>query len=104
MELEEGIYVRTKNKGICKIEGFASTLTDDYIENEKGSLIPKDEITKASHNIMELIEVGDYVNGSKVNIIENEFIYFDTGHSIHYEYIETIVTKEQFEAIQYKVV
>ena len=121
--MEVGQLVRTKNKGICKIEGFASTLTDDYIENEKGSLIPKDEITKVSHNIIDLIEVGDYVNGYKIysiyndDSVVNEYnlkhkkclgknIYDEDyqEYLIYEEEIETTVTKEQFEAIQYKVV
>ena len=122
MKLEVGMYVRTKKNGICKIESFASTLYEDYIENEKGSMIPKDEITKASHNIIDLIEVGDYVNGMEVmdadwfneegdyeeglafpmyasddlNIIEN-------WQPLKYIKIKSIVTKEQFESMSYKV-
>lgn len=111
--LEVNMYVRTKYNGICKIEGFASTLTDDYIENEKGSMIPKDEILKASHNIIDLIEVGDYVNGSEVvfkdfNNLNEECLECGIGDYIVCSYeakdIKTIVTKEQFEAMAYKVV
>lgn len=104
MELKPNMYVRTKGGYIEKIISFKSTISNDYVELEDKFYANKKDILKASHNIIDLIEVDDYVNGSKVNIIENEFIYFDTGHSIHYKYIETIVTKEQMEAIQYKVV
>ena len=109
MRLEHGMYARTKNNGICRITGFASSLTEDYIETEKGALIPTDEILKASHSLVGndkepcLIESGDFVNGSEANFIEYEFIYWKTGHAIHYTYIETILTKEQYEKIAYKV-
>lgn len=103
MKLEIGMYVRT-NIGIAKVH----TIKDNKVlmiktrNNRVGRYFTV--LKEPSRNIIDLIEVDDYVNGSKVNIIENEYIYFDTGHSIHYKYIETIVTKEQFKAIQYKVV
>ena len=62
MEIDKinvGMCVRTEHKGICQVIGFASSLTDDYIENEKGSMIPKDEIIKTRHNIIDLIEPQD---------------------------------------------
>lgn len=120
MKLEEGMFVRTEKKGICKIKTFASSLTDDYIENEKGSMIPTDEIIKASHTLLGndkepcLIEPGDYVNGYKVI----DFIYCGGGFTdrrkqgvrvdgeiwaFDYDEIKSIVTREQFEAMQYKV-
>ena len=116
MKLELGMYVRTEWGTIQKIKeyrNYCKSREDEeevYYLNINQSYQEFEKIIKASHSLLGddkedgIIEVGDYVNGSKVNIIENEFIYFDTGHSIHYEYIETIVTKEQFEAMQYEVV
>ena len=113
MKLEVGQFVRTKCgiEQIYRIDNNKTKYKYLYkLKKQDGDgcidcgVLSSEDILKASYNIINLIEVGDYVNGSKVNIIENEFIYFDTGHSIHYEYIETIVTKEQFEAMQYKVV
>ena len=111
MKLEVGMYVRTKKHGICKIEGFASTLTDDYIENEKDSLILKDEIIKSSRNIIDLIEEGDFVNRDPVWLETNGKLFVGDVEQGYYldEFkkwdikIETIVTKEQFESMVYKV-
>ena len=112
MKLEVGMYVRTI-KGICRIKGFASTLYEDYIENEKGSMIPKEDIIKASHNIIDLIEVGDYVNGYKVYYCycgdeDSTGLYIDTEKGRVWldkpSQIKSIVTKEQFSQMEYKVV
>ena len=131
MKLEVGMYVRTK-KGIAKIktlddlDNVAWTDNKDIyfgIIRESGKLNFKvyDDgtvIGKPSHNIIDLIEVGDYVNGIRIdnfsgnrftgakavtsNLLENKIgskCYFFEEKDI-----ETIVTKEQMEAIQYKVV
>ena len=129
MELEVGMYIRTK-WGIGKyIEDYTNSqnLTwrvlqgcSNYNNQEDWqNLFCDSEILKASHNIIDLIEVGDYVNGSKVIEISEyngeKYVYVEetedsnanqTDINIYYknEDIETIVTKEQMEAMQYKVV
>lgn len=117
MKLEVGMYVRT-NSGIRKLEIIDNDGTykfDDEIYNEDGdALIWLDGdageldiyITKASHNIIDLIEVGDYVNGERVAVIEEGIV--KTGNEvcktyIHNSWIKSIVTKEQFESMSYKV-
>ena len=69
----------------------------------------KDEIINHSYNIIDLIEVGDYVNGLKViDILEND-IYISDYYAESYigvvkvKDIKSIVTKEQFESMEYKV-
>ena len=109
-KLEVGMYARHK-KGICKIDGFASTIYDDYITDEKGSMALIDEILKTSHNIIDLIEEGDYVNGVLVESIysreENKMLFhtFETEimMEITNENINNIVTKEQFLNIAYRI-
>lgn len=65
-------------------------------------------IIKSSPNIIDLIEVGDYVNGEFVEEIKNNVIYnnyncFGAPYTrIEEEDIRSIVTKEQFEAMEYK--
>ena len=109
-----GDYVRTKSYGIRKINGFSSTLEEDFIDcnyNETTNvLINKKEIIKSSPNIIDLIEVGDYVNGHKVLDIAEEpkrVLYLNDisqkGALIPKKNIKSIVTKEQFEAMQYVV-
>ena len=68
----------------------------------------KDEyIIKSSPNIIDLIEVGDYVNGNRVLVVENREIFFGSGFGIMMilknEDIKTIVTKEQFEEMNYEI-
>ena len=114
MELEVGMYVRTETGQIGKITNFDGSMarvdTDKFITYKNFN----SEIIKASHNIIDLIEVGDYVNGYPIyEIIEYEdntraIVIGDDNKSIIWEessqYIKSIVTKEQFEAMQYKVV
>lgn len=126
-EIEVGDYVRTKAgiiRKIDKIERCPVCKEKEYIntENIKGlcfeNTYHKDDIVKHSFCLLELIEVGDYVNCSRVeetsckleynddygeanNVfdglrLENGWIYFD------YE-IESILTKEQYKANCYEV-
>ena len=117
MKLEVGMYVRTQNNGIAKIKSFHSNIYDDYIcISHCFDLVRKKEITKASHNIIDLIEAGDYVNGYKVKKtgieeLGHTYLSLDMNEDIHWleseienkEQIKSIVTKEQFESMSYKV-
>jgi len=63
-----------------------------------------DDIIKSSPNIIDLIEVGDYVNGEKVTSIQDNWLGFGNYDYYRQEYeIKSIVTKEQFESMEYKV-
>lgn len=108
MKLEVGMYVRTLN-GIIKID----KIQNDVMKDTKGYLHYGDFI-KASHNIIDLIEVGDYVNGYKVSFKDNDYKPFvqcdypvQEGTTNHYRFYEeaiySIVTKEQMEQMEYKV-
>jgi len=70
---------------------------------------------KSSPNIIDLIEVGDYVNGMKITDIRKdllgnvEYVFgyskegFE-GETMYYDDdIKSIVTHEQFESMEYKV-
>lgn len=87
MKLEPNMYVRTKG-------GYILKYPDVFIF---------DEVLKASHNIIDLIEVGDYVNGYEVTS-KDQFLGFGNHdwYMINDE-IKSIVTKEQFESMSYKV-
>jgi hypothetical protein len=100
-KLNVGDYVR--------FEGRIFKLNEKWIEFFK--LIKKD--IKTSPNIIDLIEVGDYVNGYMVENIDcglnGDLIEIATGinylqsPSLYNEDIKSVVTHEQFEAMQYKV-
>lgn len=109
--MKVGDYVRTKSYGIKKINGFSSTLEEDFIDCDYDKyqrvLINKKEVVKSSPNIIDLIEVGDYVNGVMVTEIKDgkpfKEDYNDPYYSYYFDDIYSIVTKEQFESMEYKV-
>ena len=136
MKLEVGMYVRTKNGNIRKIVELTNTKfidkPDYYVDkvlidieqNEREDTIYmekwlfNEDIVKSSPNIIDIIEVGDYVNGLKVSSVggtyygrKDKAIYCDycenkeTGKwtMIYDDEIKSIVTKEQFESMKYEV-
>lgn len=128
MKLEIGMYVRTKYGRIGKIINIFDVLdvTDiknpnplyryevdtNYTFDDEPDGYFKDDIIKASENIIDLIEVGDYVNGSYIqeiiSIKNNEMkCMLDSDYelisTIKNEDIETILTKEQFSQMEYKI-
>lgn len=114
MNIEVGEYVRTKNGIVAKC---IKEKQDRYVFNrivlEQGyynDYILKDIperanfIIKHSKNIIDLIEVGDYVNGEKIQFINRGNLITEGGYDLlkKYKEISTIVTKEQFRNIEYK--
>ena len=119
MQLEKNMYVRT----IGGIERLKKENDNGWFF-EKSMIIKPDNIEKyiikASHNIIDLIEVGDYVDGVEIVEIDNDpFIkgqinlWTNIRNTNGFGDIEiikiidkdirTIVTKEQFESMSYKV-
>ena len=125
MKIEEGMYVRTEKGKISKIKWISSqawkgTNTIDatiHLENGNTLIYPRDDF-KSSKNIIDLIEVGDYVNGFKVYEVDRVCFRItlnggDVGNEFRLTYlrpalgknmgIKTILTKEQYENNCYKV-
>ena len=124
MKLEVGMYVRT-DKDIFQIRNKNVFIEDkkQYIGvNGRYTCIDIETIKKASHNIIDLIEVGDYVNG--MNVMDADWIneegdyeeglafpmyasddlnIIENWQPLKYIKIKSIVTKEQFESMSYKV-
>lgn len=127
-----GDYVRTKSGYISKyigknktpyVEGkhlsFETTIRDiRFEETDEDTMIWEselekglEEIIKSSPNIIDLIEVGDYVNGYKVlNVYYDEVIEsirVGIDYQIIKDYtnqdIKSIVTHEQFLQMEYKL-
>lgn len=77
-----------------------------FFENGNGEY--EDRIIKSSPNIIDLIQEGDYVNG---RLVHNNLIYltefgwvdFDTLEQTDTRQIKSIVTKEQFSSMEYKI-
>lgn len=118
MKLEVGMYIRTKDGIIDKViidyNGHCASPNCEckHISCAK-NYYDEDKIVKASFNIIDILEKGDYVNG---NII----LYKDTGiahnqnlivcigrdeerHIYDETCIKSIVTKEQFEQMEYRI-
>ena len=91
-------------------------VTDKFLKiNDDTEYISEVDVLKASHNIIDLIEEGDYVNGYEV--IEKPYCYHDVcfvsvnsreswGWGIGempMNEIKSIVTKEQFDSMKYEV-
>lgn len=107
MKLEVGMYYRYK--GIIG-KYYKPDLGKAYFTNQHK--YTWNEIAnggKFSHNIIDLIQVGDYVNGYKVIslwkdktkvigvAVDGSVIGFDENE------IKSVLTKEQFESMSYKV-
>ena len=114
MKIAEGMYVRTKEgniEKICAIENEHIYTDDDYLSWYPSSIA----FIKASHNIKELLQVGDIISYEfptgvgmagyeNVTILPELLNTLQNGENNHEYHIKSIVTKEQFEAMQYKVV
>ena len=98
MKLEVGMYVRTINGKIW------------IITSQKAIYGHRKDIIKASHNIIDLIERFDLVNGHLVicKMYENEkdiptIVKCVGDYYFEEKDIKSIVTKEQMEQMAYKV-
>ena len=115
MKLEVGQFVRLKSGYICKIININDFREPNMKYGVEASylkdimFIGDDDILKASHNIIDLIKVGDYINGSWVNeIVDGKPIhedYNDPFYSFGWENddIKSVITHEQIEQMAYKV-
>lgn len=124
-KIEIGEYIRTIDGYIRKIDnintGRKITIYGEHIldipyKNSKS--VAKKKIIKHSKNIIDLIEVGDYVNKQEVVNVEGFDKNGDDKEALgiidtdgDYAYgvfledipIRTIVTKEQFKEMEYRV-
>ncbi len=105
-EIKVGDYVRV-NGIIGKVEQIGNSLF--WIENGSSYSLDNKKV-KHSKNIIDLIEVGDYVNGEKVIEVHLDLGYVfvdketELGTKTFCDYqIETILTHEQMEENQYVV-
>lgn len=119
MELSVGMYVRF-DEIIRKIVDIDE---DDYIEfdeefgdcfgektfsEKRETFIKFYEPEKSSFNIIDLIKVGDYVNGHEVKSKQSGVRRIDIGEDENYVWlygkdIKTIITHAQMKQMEYKV-
>jgi hypothetical protein len=120
MKLEVGMYVRTTNSYIYKLSCYEED-ENRWISSGESDWYPvyESNVVKASYNIIDLIEVGDIITLGENNYplqIRNKWEHGGDIHvelsngakfeDLHYNNefkIYSIVTKEQFESMSYKV-
>lgn len=131
MKLEVGMYVRYKRGSMGyniepadKIGKIINRVneSDIYELDNNNNNIFENDVVKASFNIIDILEVGDYVNGHEVEEVNNnlnehkgtcnsldtylwvvndldefeEIVIFEKD-------IKSIVTKKQFESMEYRI-
>lgn len=110
MEIKENEFIRTKTGKIDKVINNNYYMSQ-YIECEK-RIVEKEYIVKHSFNIIDLIEVGDFVNENEVidkYLFNGEIPVLETtGDETNAKCmcesdIRTILTHEQYERNCYKI-
>lgn len=118
MELREGMYVRysyyfEQRIGVINFIKHSKLIDDNFIGLINYDLVLEGNILKASDNIIDLIKVGDYVNGKEVTEVMRDkegnvtdIVYTEEveGQSYSLLPIKNIVTKEQFNYAKYEVI
>lgn len=114
MNIEVGEYIRTKNGVIAQLEyihdkdevyWFDKVIYSRY--GEEIDFLTTEELPKYivnhSKNIINLIEKGDYVNGERVIVVESPLIHTTDGEMCCVKEMKSIVTKEQFSNMEYRL-
>ena len=113
--MKVGDYIRTNKGNIAKIVKITDlTIICDYIIYPSNygfnKQLRKENLkrlgVKSGSNIIDLIEVGDYVNGEKVINIIKEHKYLEVSDEeivIDEKDIKSIVTHEQFSQMEYRI-
>ncbi len=103
-----GDYVRTKY-GITQFKEYETTNGEKLLcmpvkDGSQGIFANIEDVVKSSPNIIDLIEVGDYVNGVIVSQSYIDNIKHIAPEIKENNYgIKSIVTKEQFSCMEYKI-
>ena len=116
MKLEVGQFARLKSGYICKIinindfrePNMKYGVEANYLKDVM--FIGDDDVVKASYNIIDILEVGDYVNGYPIcETVEYEddaraIVIDDDNKSIIWKKqdIKSVITYEQMEQMAYK--
>ena len=129
MKVEENMYARTEKGTIFKVSSaheidvdgiwYKALMGDNVLKNIPSFNFENEIIEKADFQIEKLLKKGDYVNGYMITAFGND--YYDEelddyveGFSIVLgneeqmyrippKDIKTVLTKEQFAAMQYEV-
>lgn len=107
-EIKVNEYVRLRNGDVTRVKAINEKTFKCKFHKVNCELFI-DFIVKHSSNIIDLIEIGDYVNGK---LIHNKFgnpkngelmIIYGNGKHFDNKNIKTVVTKEQFALAEYRL-
>lgn len=109
--IEVGEYVRTKSGEIGIFKKYAEEGVQQWftmLQNGTLYTTATRAIVNHSKNIIDLIEIGDYVNGLYIDLLEKDRIWATSMYGeediVFYENeIKTILTKELYQANCYTV-
>ena len=105
--LKENEYIRTDLGHILKYTEKEKEFIDKHLSiSNKKDIEFLGTIVKHSKNIIDLLEVEDYVNGERILDITGDYIHTnETDHNRFYlaKHIKTILTKEYYQANCYTV-
>ena len=118
MELKKGMWVITNDRmkigqikdfctcEMCEKRGFYEPIITNHIYITDYDKSRGFHGYKFYDNSLDLIRVGDYINGERIQFITNKGeLLADGGYDIlkKYNSIKSIVTKEQFDSSKYVV-
>ena len=109
MKLEVGMYARLENdvEDTVVINKITNVFETTILTENDGSIYQgeytKENVIKASYNIIDILEVGDYVNGFPVIHKENDILKCGLLVQFKENEIKSVITHEQMEQMAYKV-
>ena len=109
IEEQDGMQVATFDRNIVYMVNVKTgEIKDDNLTN-KLPVTHNIDFSKIKHsfNIIDLIEVGDYVNGFEVENVTDEHIEFYCNMRLTREqfndWVKSIVTKEAMKSVEYTI-
>lgn len=105
-EIKVGEYVRTFNGLIGKVVQLTDSGNYTIRIYNGAEYVVRAVIVKHSKEIIDLIEIGDIVNGERILDITGDYVHTnETNHNKFYlgKHIITILTKELYQANCYTV-
>ena len=116
MKIKEDMYVRTKQGKIGKIIDINLGQEEKryILDSSSVYIYCEEDISKASHNIIDLIQSKDLIVDTKNNLyvvdrVEGDYVFTTSKNEygliitlVDYQ-IKSIVTKEQFESMKYSL-
>lgn len=106
-EIKVGNFVRLNDGTIGKYQINKNWINVVETNNKYIGFDIEKDILKHSSNIIDLIEIDDYVNGKLIHKIDKGtnycYLYYGNCKTFVNYQIKSIVTHEQFSSIEYKV-